>query len=98
MADYTSFGLSVKAKLLGPPTRTQTWLVGEVRKATGLYVDSAYLSKILRGQRKAPRIVRAVCDVLELPEGGHLFEGSSEEEREGGKPCGTANEDSGRSA
>lgn len=68
MAEYTSFGLTVKTKLLGPPTRTQAWLVEEVRAATGLYVDDAYISKILTGQRTAPKIVQAIRDVLELPE------------------------------
>lgn len=68
MAEYTGFGLAVKTKLLGPPTRTQAWLVEEVRAATGLYVDDAYISKILTGQRTAPKIVQAIRDVLELPE------------------------------
>ena len=40
MAEYTGFGLAVKTKLLGPPTRTQAWLVDEVRTATGLYVKA----------------------------------------------------------
>ena len=99
MANYTDFGLSVKAKLLGPPTRTQTWLVGEVRKATGLYVDNAYLSKILTGQRKAPKIVRAVRDVLDLPDGGQTFDECAErDEQEGGVPYGATNADGGGSA
>lgn len=68
MAEYTGFGLTVKTKLLGPPTRTQAWLVEEVRAATGLYVDDAYISKILTGQRTAPKIVQAIRDILELPD------------------------------
>lgn len=68
MAEYTGFGLAVKTKLLGPPTRTQAWLVEEVRATTGLYVDDAYISKILTGQRTAPKIVQAIRDILELPE------------------------------
>ncbi len=68
MAEYTGFGLVVKTKLLGPPTRTQAWLVDEVRAATGLYVDDAYISKILTGQRNAPKIVQAIRDILELTE------------------------------
>ena len=68
MAEYTDFGLAVKTKLLGPPTKTQAWLVKEVRAATGLYVDNAYISKILTGQRDAPKIVQAIRDILELPE------------------------------
>lgn len=70
MAEYTGFGLAVKTKLLGPPTRTQSWLADEVRLATGLYVDTAYISKILTGQRAAPKIVQAIREILELPEGG----------------------------
>lgn len=68
MAEYTSFGLAVKTKLLGPPARTQAWLVGEVRAATGLYVDDAYISKILTGRRNAPKIVQAIREILELSE------------------------------
>ena len=68
MAEYTSFGLEVKTKLLGPPTRTQGWLVEQLRKTTGLYVDDAYLSKILTGQRSAPKIVQAIREILGLSE------------------------------
>lgn len=66
MAEYTDFGLAVKTKLLGPPVQTQSWLAEEVAKRTGLYVDAAYLSKILTGQRSAPRIVAAIREVLDL--------------------------------
>ncbi len=68
MAEYTGFGLAVKTKLLGPPSRTQAWLADEVKKVTGLYVDDAYISKILTGQRGAPKIVQAIRGILELPE------------------------------
>ena len=68
MAECTSFGLEVKTKLLGPPTRTQAWLASEVRAVTGLYVDDAYISKILTGQRNAPKIVQAIREILDLPD------------------------------
>ena len=68
MAEYTNFGLAVKTKLLGPPARTQAWLTEEVRSATGMYVDDAYFSKILTGQRGAPKIVQAIQEILGLPE------------------------------
>lgn len=71
MAEYTRFGLAVKTKLLGPPVRTQTWLAEEVRATTGLYVDDAYISKILTGQRNAPKIAHAIQEILELPEQPH---------------------------
>lgn len=67
MAEYTGFGLEVKTKLLGPPYRTQTWLAEEVSRATGMYVDPAYISKILTGQRNAPKVVQAIRDILGLP-------------------------------
>lgn len=67
MAEYTDFGLEVKTKLLGPPNRTQTWLAEQVSKATGMYVDPAYISRILTGQRKAPKIVEAIRDILDMP-------------------------------
>ena len=72
MAEYTGFGLVVKTKLLGPPVRTQAWLASEVREATGLYVDDAYISKILTGQRNAPKIVHAICDILGLQEQNNI--------------------------
>lgn len=68
MAEYTAFGLDVKTKLLGPPTKTQAWLAREISCETGLAVDDAYLSKILTGQRNAPKIVQAIQKILDLPE------------------------------
>lgn len=67
MSEYTQFGLEVKAKLLGPPRRTQSWLASQVSEQTGMFVDGAYLSKILTGQRNAPLIVQAIREVLNLP-------------------------------
>lgn len=68
MAEYTRFGLAVKTKLLGPPAKTQAQLAKEVSALTGLYVDDAYLSKILTGQRNAPKITQAIREILELPD------------------------------
>lgn len=65
MAEYTEFGLEVKTKLLGPPNRTQVWLAEQVSITTGMYVDSAYISKILTGQRKSPRVIQAIRDILD---------------------------------
>lgn len=67
MAKYTHFGLVVKTKLLGPPSRTQEWLAKEVSAKTGLVVDSPYISKILTGQRSAPKIVQAIQEILNIP-------------------------------
>lgn len=72
MSKYSQFGLEVKTKLLGPPTRTQAWLAEQVREKTGLYVDDAYLSKILTGQRSAPKIVGAIREILNLPDASKM--------------------------
>lgn len=68
MAEYTGFGLAVKSKLLGPPRRTTSWLAEQVSAATGMYVDAAYISKIITGQRSPPRISRAICEILDIPD------------------------------
>ena len=64
MNDYTGFGIMVKTRLLGPPARTQVWLVNELRAKTGLYIDSSYLSKLLTGQRSSPRLEAAIAEIL----------------------------------
>ena len=66
MAEYTPFGLAVKTKLLAPP-RTQEWLVSEINKDTGMNVDSAYVSKILKGVRNSERVVPSISKILEIP-------------------------------
>ena len=39
------FGMAIKSKLL-EMNQTQTWLIEEVKKCTGLYVDSSLMFKI----------------------------------------------------
>jgi hypothetical protein len=64
---YTDFGLCVKTELLRQG-RTQLWLEQSVADATGMYIDSSYIYKILTGQRNAPKIVAAIREILNLPE------------------------------
>lgn len=66
MTEYTPFGLAVKTKLLGPPARSQEWLIAEVNRDTGMKVDSAYMSKILTGQRRSVRVEASICKILDL--------------------------------
>lgn len=63
---FTSFGLAVKTELLRQGM-TQTELEREVSAATGLYVDSSYIYKILTGKRRAPKIAKAIREILNLP-------------------------------
>jgi len=44
--------------------KNQMWLVGEIRSRTGLYCDTSYLAKIFNGERKAPKIVAAIHELL----------------------------------
>lgn len=63
---FTAFGLCVKAELLRRG-REQKWLEDQIRDQTGLFVDNGYMYKILTGQRNAPKIVSAICDILDIP-------------------------------
>ena len=65
---FTPFGLCVKTKLLHEG-KSQKWLESEIGIRTGMYIDDCYMYKILTGQRKAPKIVKAICEILGLKEG-----------------------------
>lgn len=62
---FTDFGLCVKTELLRTG-KDQKWLEMAVSEKTGLYVDNGYLYKILTGQRNAPKIVDAICEILSI--------------------------------
>lgn len=64
---FSDFGLCVKTELLRQG-KEQKWLEEVVSKKTGLYVDGGYMYKILTGQRNAPKIVAAICEVLNIEE------------------------------
>ena len=62
---FSEFGLCVKTKLV-QKGKTQKWLAEEITKKTGLYVDSGYMYKILTSQRDAPKVVDAICKILDV--------------------------------
>ena len=64
---FTDFGLCVKTKLL-QKGKEQKWLEEAVSEKSGLFVDNGYMYKILTGQRNAPKIVSAICEVLDIKE------------------------------
>ena len=64
---FTSFGLCVKTELLRRG-KTQKWLEEEITNRTGLFADSGYMDKILKGKRNAPRVVEAIREILEIQE------------------------------
>lgn len=65
LSKFSNFGLSVKTELLRMG-KTQKWLEEAVTQKTGLFVDSGYMYKILTGQRNAPKVVEAICEVLNI--------------------------------
>ena len=62
---FTDFGLCVKTKLL-QMGKDQKWLEKSVSEKTGLYVDGGYMYKILTGQRNAPKLVNAICEIMSI--------------------------------
>ena len=62
---FTDFGLCVKTELLRQG-KEQKWLEETVSEKTGLFVDNGYMYKILTGQRNAPKIVAAICEILSI--------------------------------
>jgi len=65
MAQITVFGKDVKKKLVDLD-QPQVWLINQVQEKTGLYFDASYLNKILTGQLATPKIIRAICEILDL--------------------------------
>ncbi len=59
------FGMAIKSRLL-EMNQTQTWLIEEVKRITGLYVDSSLMFKIITGEREPAKIVQAIRSVLKL--------------------------------
>lgn len=55
-------------KALIDAEHSTTWLAEEVTRRTGLYCDTGYLSKMLRGTRQAKKIRAAVAEILGLNE------------------------------
>ena len=69
LSKFSDFGLSVMTQLL-QIGKDQKWLEEAISEKTGLYVDNGYMYKILTGQRNAPKIVAAICEILNIEEKG----------------------------
>lgn len=67
LSKFSDFGLRVKMQLL-QIGKDQKWLEEVVSEKTGLYVDGGYMYKILTGKRNAPKIVAAICEILNIKE------------------------------
>lgn len=62
---FTEFGLAVKTKLLRLG-KSQKWLEEEVARRTGKFMDDSLMYKILTGDRKASKMVEAICEILDI--------------------------------
>lgn len=65
LSKFSPFGLCIKTELLHNG-KSQKWLEEAVSEKTGLFVDSGYMYKILTGQRNAPKIIAAICEILNV--------------------------------
>jgi hypothetical protein len=65
-AAITPFGKEIKKRLIDSD-RNQAWLIDRVSEKTGLYFDRSYMNKIMKGQLCTPKIVNAICEILEIP-------------------------------
>jgi len=67
MTPNTEFGKTVKKALIDRD-KSINWLCTQITLNTGMYADRAYLRKIFIGDRKADKMKKVICDILELPE------------------------------
>lgn len=66
-ATLSPFGKEIKKRLIDLE-KTQAWLIDRVSESTGLYFDGSYMYKIQTGQLATPKIVQAICEILDLPD------------------------------
>ena len=64
-AKKTELEKRVKFRLI-ELNKKQNWLIEEIHRKTGLYVDTSYLLKIMRGTCKSPKIVAAISEILDI--------------------------------
>lgn len=65
IATITQFGKEIKKRLVDLG-RSQSWLIERVSADTGLYFDRSYMNKIMKGQLNTPKIVNAICEILDI--------------------------------
>lgn len=70
-AILTPFGKEIKKRLVDID-KTQAWLIEQVRGVTGLYFDRSYMYKIQTGQLSTPKIVQAICEILDIQDSNEI--------------------------
>lgn len=62
---FTEFGKDVKKRLIDLDT-SQEWLISQINRDTGLFVDSSYLNRILTGRCNSEKIIASISKILDL--------------------------------
>lgn len=60
------FKIAVKHRLIDKEM-TQADMIRTVREKTGMFLDTSYLNKIYKGQKRSKKIIEAIREVLDLP-------------------------------
>lgn len=62
---FAEFGKDVKKRLIDLDT-SQEWLISQLNRDTGLFVDSSYLNRILTGRCNSEKIIASISKILDL--------------------------------
>jgi hypothetical protein len=62
---FTDFGKTVKKRLIDLD-KSQEWLISQINRDTGLFVDSSYLNRILTGRCNSEKIIASISKILDL--------------------------------
>lgn len=62
---FTEFGKEVKKRLIDLDT-SQEWLISQINRDTGLFVDSSYLNRILTRRCNSEKIIASISKILDL--------------------------------
>lgn len=62
---FTEFGKDVKKRLIDLD-KSQEWLISQLNRDTGLFVDSSYLNRILTGRCNSEKIIASISKILDL--------------------------------
>jgi hypothetical protein len=60
---FTDYGKEVKKRLI-ELDKSQTWLIEQVKKKTGMFVDSSVLNKVLTDRLNSKTIITAINEIL----------------------------------
>lgn len=61
----TEYGVKVKVALM-KQGKTQEWLIKELSKATGQYVDSSNLNRVITGRLHSQSLIAGINKILDI--------------------------------